>query len=270
MRVRLLPCLVVLHVAAGIAAADPTRDLLTAARHGDVTALRKALADGAAVNATDPEFAQTALIRAAMFGQRAALEALLAAKADPNVASNLSRTALHWAAVSGAADLVPLLVKAGAKVGAPDGYDETPLGYAAEAGQAAAAKALLAAGARVGSMKKPLASRLSLVVGNGISGPPLDALLAIVEARQALEVRDEIDGRTPLLVAAEYGYRDPAPAAVAALIRAGADPRATDKQGKTARQVVEGRLAGEKDARAIANLKATLAALADQRGRPTR
>lgn len=213
------------------------------------------------MNGADPDFAQTALIRAAMFGQRAAAEALLAAKADPTVTSNLARTALHWAGVSGAAELVPLLVKAGARVDAPDGYDETPLGYAAEAGQPAAARALLAAGARVDKMKKSLANRLSLVVGNGISGPPLDVLVAIIEARQGLEVRDDIDKRTPLLVAAEYGYRDPSATVMAALVRAGADQRATDKDGHTARQVVEARMAIEKDAHARANLKATLAAL---------
>ncbi len=252
---------VLLHVAAGAAAADPTLDLLTAARRGDVAARRKALAEGAPVNGADPDFAQTALIRAAMFGQRAAAEVLLAAKADPNVAANLARTALHWAGVSGAAELVPLLVKAEARVDAPDGYDETPLGYAAEAGQPAAARALLAAGAHVDKMKKPLASRLSLVVGNGISGAPLDVLVAIIEARQGLELRDEIDKRTPLLVAAEYAYSDPSATVVAALVRAGADQRALDTNGHTARQVVEARLAIEKNARAVVNLKATLAAL---------
>ncbi len=93
MTLRPVLLVVLLHVAAGTAAADPTLDLLTAARRGDVAALRKALAEGAPVNAADPDFAQTALIRAAMFGQRAAAEALLAAKADPNVTSNLARTA---------------------------------------------------------------------------------------------------------------------------------------------------------------------------------
>lgn len=248
-----------LHLAAATAAADPLHDLLTAARRGDVAGLRQALAAGAGVNAADPEFAQTALIRAAMFRQRRAAEVLLAAGAKATATSNLSRTALHWAAVSGAADLVPLLVKAGAMVDAPDTYGETPLGYAAEAGQRAAAEALIAAGARVDRMKKPLARHLSLVVGNGVTGPPLDTLIAIIEARQGLEVTDELDQRTPLLVAAEYAYRDGSPAAVAALVRAGANRAATDASGQTARQVVEARRAIEKDAHARANLDAALA-----------
>ena len=223
MRLRRLVVVIALSAFPAAAAANPLLDLLTAARHGDVDALQQALADGASVNGVDPDFGQTALIRAAMFGQRAAAEALLTAKADPNTSSNLSRTALHWAAVSGAADVIALLLRAGARVEAPDAYGETPLGYAAEAGQPAAARALLAGGARVDKMTKPLAPRLSLVLGNGVSGPPLDVLVALIESRQGLEVRDDINQRTPLLVAGEYGYRDHSAAVAAALVRAGAD-----------------------------------------------
>lgn len=255
------PAIVLTWLAASAANADPRLDLLTAARHGDVAGIRAALAAGAPVDATDPDFAQTALIRAAMFRQRAAAEALLAAKADPDRTSNLGRTALHWAAASGAADIVTLLVRAGADADARDAYDETPLGYAADAGQPGAVRALVAAGAQPDRLKRPLAARLALVVGNGVDGPPLDALLAIVASRRALEVRDEIDGRTPLLVSAEYAHRDGGPVVAAALVKAGADRQAKDRDGKTARQLVEERLATEKDARAIANLRATLAAL---------
>lgn len=249
------------HLSAGIASADPRLDLLTAARHGDLAAIRAALDAGAPVDAADPDFAQTALVRAAMFRQRAATEALLAAKADPRKTSNLDRTALHWAAAAGAADIVPLLVRAGAAVDAGDAYDETPLGYAADAGQPDAVKALLAAGAAPEKLQRPLARRLALVIGNGVSGRPLDALLAIVATRRALEVPDEIDGRTPLLVAAEYAHRDGGPVAAAALVRAGANRGAKDNAGKTARQIVEDRLATEKEPAAIVNLRATLAVL---------
>ena len=40
-----------------------------------------------------------------------------------------------------------------------------------------------------------------------------------------------------------YAYRNPGAAVVAALVRAGASPGATDKDGHTARQEVESRLA---------------------------
>lgn len=243
------------------AATDATLDLLTAARHGDVVALRKALADGASVNATDPEFAQTALIRAAMFGQPAVVEALLAAKADPNKASYLSRTPLHWAAASGAADIISMLAKSGARVDAVDGYDETPLDYAAEAGQVAAAKALLAAGARVEKLKKPLSRRLPLVLGNGITGPPLDVLLAIAATGRGLEVKDETFHRTALLAAAEYAHRDGQVDVVTALLRAGADRTARNERGRTAVEEVESTLSTQKDPAMAANLRAVAAAL---------
>jgi ankyrin repeat protein len=253
---------VVLAWGVGLAAgaADPTLDLLTAARHGDVAAIRQALGAGARVDAGDPDFGQTALIRAAMFNQRAAVEALLAAKANPNTASNLNRTALHWAAAAGAADVVPLLVKAGATLDAPDAYDETPLDCAAAEGQPGAVRALLAAGARVEKMHKPLAARLALVVGNSITGPPLDALIAIIESRQGLEITDSAQ-RTPLLVVADRAYQDVNGQVVAALVKAGANRQAKDQDGQTSMQLVDDNLARMKGAAEQKNLLAAKAAL---------
>lgn len=243
MRTRTLAILVVVATGSRPAAApDPTLDLLTAARRGDLGGIAQALAAGAKIDATDPDFEQTALIRTAMFGQRTAAETLLAAGANPRATSNLGRTALHWAAVSGAADVVPLLASAGAGVDARDSYDETPLDYAASAAQPAVVRALLAAGAHVDAMHSPLASRLALVVGNGLSGPPLEALVAIIERRQGLEIADS-QGRTPLLVVAERAYLDDDGRVVVALLKAGANRRATDRDGHTPAALIEDGLA---------------------------
>lgn len=253
--------IITVQVVLGAAPANPTLDLLTAARHGDVGAVRQALAAGAPIDGTDPDFAQTALIRATMFNQRAVVLALIAAKADPNKASNLKRTALHWAAAVGADGIIPALVAAGGRVDAGDAYDETPLGYAAQAGQPGAARALLAAGARVDRMKRPLARQLSLVLGNGIQGPPLDALIVIIGAGQGLEVQDDVGGQTPLVVAAEYAYRDADGAVTAALVRAGANRAVKNREGKTPATIVQERLDIEKDPTLQRNLRAALAAL---------
>lgn len=250
-----------LALAAAPAAADPARDLLTAARRGDVDGIRRALRQGAAIDGVDPEFGQSALIRAAMFGQRAAAEALLTAHADARIASNLSRTALHWAAASGSADIVLLLLKAGAPLEVADAYGETPLDYAATAGQPAAARALLNGGARVDRLKKPLSSRLPLVLGNGVTGPSLEVLLVLIAARQGLETPDENSGRTALLTAADYAHRRDGVTVISALVKAGANTRAATKDGRTAHQLIESDLARATDSEAIANLKSALQAL---------
>lgn len=61
---------------------DAEEHLFKAARHGDVAAIDRALAEGANVNAEAPIDGKTALFRAAAFGYVDAVRALLKAGAD--------------------------------------------------------------------------------------------------------------------------------------------------------------------------------------------
>jgi hypothetical protein len=225
--------------------ADPVLLLLTAARTGDLTGIAGALANGARVDATDPTYSQTALMRAAMFGQAKAAEALIRAGAKTSSTSDGGRSVLHWAAIGGSADVIRLLVKAGAVVDAPDGYEETPLGTAVDENRVAAAEALVAAGARVDRMKRPLASHLGLVLGNGVTGPPLEVLRVLIRSKQGLEVPSQPDNLTALLVAAEWAHLDGSTQVARELLAAGARRDAKNKDGRTAVEEVRARQAGE-------------------------
>jgi len=89
------------------------RELLGAAEMGDHVALRKALEDGAKLDAVD-ERAHTALHWAARWGRADAIEALVAAGAPLNAKTKAGVTPLIYAASDGWDACVPLLLKAGA------------------------------------------------------------------------------------------------------------------------------------------------------------
>lgn len=88
------------------------RALLTAARRGDVGAIGRALAAGAAVNARD-EYGQTPLMRAASFGHADAVTVLVTAGADATLYDASQATVIHLAALAGEAGVLRALRDAG-------------------------------------------------------------------------------------------------------------------------------------------------------------
>lgn len=88
-----------------------------------------------------------AVIEAARNGDRAALRALIAKKADVNQAEGDGATALHWAAYRDDLESVELLLTAGANVNTANDLGATPLWNACTSAGAPVAKRLLDAGA---------------------------------------------------------------------------------------------------------------------------
>jgi ankyrin repeat protein len=253
---------------AALAQGAVVRDLLTAARRGDLSALRQALDRGAAVDATDPSFRQTAVIRAAMFGQAAAARLLVAAKADlEHGASPDGMRALHWAARQGSAEMVRVLVGAGADVNATDGPGTTVLEYGIAAGSAAAVRELLAAGARPEKMRQPLAALVGPALNADVPGIELEALVVVIRAGRGLERSSGHVGEgTALLALAGRANRPGAEQMAQALVAAGADLRATDEKGRTARQIVEAWIPTQRNASYRKNLEAVAAVLRGAEG----
>jgi ankyrin repeat protein len=137
------------EVAAEIAATATDLDVFEAAATGRVDRLGELLAaDAGLANAyaTDGFFP---LGLAAFFGQAEAVDALLAAGADPNAAARNATVvrAIHAAAAASRADIAGRLLAAGADPDARQQAGFTPLHEAARGGKLELARALLAAGA---------------------------------------------------------------------------------------------------------------------------
>lgn len=237
-------------------AAGDVSPIFEAARQGDLEAVKKALAAGADVNAPDP-YGHPALFRAAGFGQVAVVETLLSAKATPDTFVD-GATALHAAATEGHAAVVRSLVRGKANPNARfDEATSTALVDAVQAGHTEVVSALLDGGA------DPAAP--------GIGGTPL--LLAVQQRRlpmveALLRAKANPNQKAaatdwPVLHTAVTGCeaQDFDVPLLRALVAAGADVKATDAEGKTARQKAEASLQGETRAFYKACYEARVAAL---------
>ncbi|WP_372807441.1 ankyrin repeat domain-containing protein [Pontiella sp.] len=126
-------------------AAITQQEVVEAALYGKIDVVEKALAQGYAVNARDPEN-RTVLMYAAFNGQTDVIKKLIDAKADVNAQDNIGTSPLMFAASApnGAAS-VQVLLDAGAKINMVDNNEHfSALMWAAAEGQAENVKLLLA------------------------------------------------------------------------------------------------------------------------------
>jgi peptidoglycan/LPS O-acetylase OafA/YrhL len=98
-----------------------------AAEAGDLDAIERHLANGAAVNGPDGDFRLTPLHQAALSNRAEAAELLIRRGADVNAVARDDGTPLHAAAFLGNEEVVAALVKHGANVNAANKRGETPL-----------------------------------------------------------------------------------------------------------------------------------------------
>jgi len=202
-----------------------------------------AFAAAAQVPPTPAEAARyNGLHAAARSGDVAAVERLLAAKADPNARDGYGRTPLHVATYARKGDAIRALVKGGARLDALEHdrydavtiaavaddeetlrlllslgasaklvtsrYDGTALIAAAHLGHAGVVRQLIAAGAPLDHVNNLHWTALieSIVLGDG--GPRHVATLqALVGAGANLQLADG-SGSTPLRLAKSRGYRE--------------------------------------------------------------
>jgi uncharacterized protein len=221
--------------------------LLQAARQGDLPGISRALADGAPVDGGDPKWGETALIRAAAFGQRQAVAALIAAGADPKAESAGKRTVLHAAAESGDADLVRDVLRLGLPVDIGADRNDTPLGLACGTRQPSAIEALVAAGAQhdaMGGECPGLPLLISSMLANGTGARDLPTVRAFIRARSGLEATDRGSG-TPIQKVSDYCHRPDAPEVARLLMEAGVNMQVKTREGLTVLEEARRRLKGE-------------------------
>jgi ankyrin repeat protein len=166
------------------------------------------------------------LIDAVRRGDTAAVRALIAERADVNVAQPDGTTALHWAANRTDIEAADLLLRSGANVGAENDFGVTALSLACENGSAAMIRRLLQAGADPNSALKNGETALMTASRTG----NLDAVMALLERGSDPNARDRVKGQTALMWAVGERHLDVA----GALLRHGADIHARSDGGFTA------------------------------------
>ncbi len=125
--------------------------LWDAAMSGDVAALKKAIKEGADLNAIDVRTSRNgrcALNWAAWYNHAEAIKELLKGGADINGVNLTGFTPIHHAAEAGSPEAARVLIEAGADVNLPSYAGETPLQRARRVGHQEVVRLLEAAGAK--------------------------------------------------------------------------------------------------------------------------
>lgn len=202
--------------------------LAVAAERGNVEILRLMVEQGKAdVNITS-SYGITPLIAASAAGKTDAVKYLLAHGADATAKDNTGKTPILYAMQNDAPELVAALAKANPiSVNLPDPNGNTPLILAAQRGFLKQTKNLLAGGANP-DYRNP-SSGLSALAAAAAEGH-IDVIRALVRNGQATIDLPDLNGRTPLMYAAEQGQ----PAALHTLLQLKADVNAQDNTGATA------------------------------------
>jgi ankyrin repeat protein len=141
----------------------------------------------------------TRLADAAMQGDRATVQSLIAAKIDVNLAQGDGSTALHWAAYRDDIEMARLLIRAGANVKAVTRLgDYTPVFWAAKNGSAPMIDLLIKAGVDVNASNKAGTTPLMLAAASGKA----DAVKVLLDHNASVDALDTINGQTALMFAA--------------------------------------------------------------------
>ena len=102
-------------------------ELWSAAKTGNIEAVKRFLADNADINAVDSRFGVTPLCWAAFSGRAEIIELLIESGADVNAKNRDAGTALHGAAFLGQAEAAALLIQNGADTNAKHESGDTPM-----------------------------------------------------------------------------------------------------------------------------------------------
>jgi peptidoglycan/LPS O-acetylase OafA/YrhL len=114
----------------GTPPAKDASNIWTAARAGDLGAIERHIASGAAVDAVDPERGGTPLLWAAVTGQAEAIDLLARRGANVNALGPDGGAAIHAAAFLGHEKAVDVLIRNGANLNVANGAGSTPLDVA--------------------------------------------------------------------------------------------------------------------------------------------
>jgi len=228
----------------------PAKSLHEAAKEGDVEEVKRLIAEGANVNATEGKSAWTPLLSAATEGHAEVVRVLLANGAKVNMGDSYGYTPLYYAIWSNDEETVRTLVSGGADVKKhpPDERDYyTPLVYAIWEDHTGIVKTLLDAGADLHAKDEDGFTPLywaavssgkdvfDLILAKGdyedtiylaACRGQLERVKTLIEAGTDVNAKDEF-GCTPL----QWAVLADSPAVAEFLVAKGADVNVQDKNG---------------------------------------
>lgn len=217
---------------AGPTASDKAAsELVTAARSGDVAAVRKQLDAGAKIDAPESSNGRAALHFAAKEGRTEVVALLLERNADLRVTDNIGKAPLFLAGEAGRTEVVKQLLEAAASrgvdiVNASDKGGRTPLMWTAGMGNPDSVALLIAAGARVDAVDKNGLTPLLWAAGTGDAR----SVKLLLDAKSDVKAVDSITGDNALMRASRNGKVG----SMEELVKAGSNLSATNRQGMTA------------------------------------
>ena len=183
--------------------------------------MKRVLASGAAfllLSMAGIAAASSDVADAAMRGDKAAVQKLIAQKADVSAPQADGATALHWAVFKSDKEMVELLVRAGANAKAANRDGATPLWLASVNGDAAIIEALIKGGADPN--EKQVLGRTPLMEAARTGN--VEAIKVLLDHGADPNAKETLRGTTPLMWAADEGHA----AAIKLLIERGADIKA--------------------------------------------
>ena len=180
---------------------------------------------GANVNATDKD-CQTALVVASDKGNTDAINVLLTAGADPNIADANGNTCLHFAVHQGCnKEVVQMIIDHGAHVNIANKNGLTALMIACERGNIDVINVLLEAGSDPDITD---ASGNTCLQCSVLQGCSIEVLQTIIDHGAQVNATNK-NGQTALMMASDCGYLN----GINMLLRAGADPNVINANGST-------------------------------------
>ena len=169
-----------------------------------------------------PAAGDAPLADAAMRGDRAGVQSLLAQKADVNAAQGDGTTALHWATYRDDLEMARMLIQAGADLKAKTRLGEmTSLFMAAKNGNRAMLELLLEAGDDANATSTTGTTPFMLAAASGKA----DAVTVLLDHEAAVNATDITSGQTALMFAAARNRAE----VVKVLAEHGADLNATSR-----------------------------------------
>nr|XP_006825038.1 PREDICTED: ankyrin-1-like [Saccoglossus kowalevskii] len=189
--------------------------------------MRFLIQKGASLESKDLEYF-TPLLAAAWKGQTEAAQFLLQQSADITVSDRDMKTALHWAVEGNHSEFVKILLENGGTdlLNETDKRERTAVHFAAESGNAKILSILIEYKADVVCKDHEERLPLHIAACNG----HLECVRLLAKAAPTRINDDDIDGRTPLLLASEEGHYK----VVKRLLKVGADISSKDENRRSA------------------------------------